>query len=72
MRRLFCAFSAIFGLLLGATLSWAIFDLALGHPEIAGSKLSVGIALLGAVLGWEAADKSWTLGGKVVGLVLKP
>jgi len=72
MRRLFCASSAFFGLLLGATLSWAIFDLGLGRPELAGSKLSVAIALFGAVLGWEVADRGWALGGKVVGLVLKP
>lgn len=72
MRLLFCGFVAFFGLLIAATLGWAIFDAALGRPELAGSKLSVAIALLGAVLGWEVADRGWALGGKVVGLVLKP
>lgn len=59
MRRVFTISAAILGFLVGATAAFLVLDVWLGQPELAGSKLSVVIALAPAVGGYELADRMW-------------
>lgn len=57
MRRAFTVFAGLIGFLIGVTAAFLILDVGLGRPELAGSKLSVVIALAPALGAYELADR---------------
>jgi hypothetical protein len=59
MRRAVTIFAGFVGFLVGVTLAFLVLDVWMGRPELAGSKLSVVIALAPAIGAYEVTDRLW-------------
>ena len=59
MRRFVSIFVGFIGFLVGALTAFVVLDVWLGRPELAGSKLSIVIALAPAIFGYELTDRVW-------------